>query len=192
MICRPIASIFYDEVQFGDQMDRTTVGGRISCLRLHFVYFENWLFLKLLIIKSIFFLNRVLYFIIFQNGDAGCHYLKRKKQKENCKSVLIARLLSDQCILDSVEVYKKEPVKTPSLSCTVNIYYFLATENSGYFKLFSKTNQGLNKKRTIHTFSSLKRKEDLRSTPCNWHELISGSCNCLLSSQLDNNYFRSY
>ena len=55
MICRPIASIFYDEVQFGDQMDRTTVGGRISCLRLHFVYFENWLFLKLLIIKSIFF-----------------------------------------------------------------------------------------------------------------------------------------
>ena len=132
-----------------------------------------------------------LMFCSCSTGDAGCHYLKRKKQKENCKSVLIARLLSDQCILDSMEVYKKEPVKTPSLSCTVNIYYFLATENSGYFKLFSKTNQGLNKKRTIHTFSSLKRKEDLRSTPCNWHELISGSCNWLLSSQLENENFRS-
>ena len=38
------------------------VGRNAGGLRLHFEHFEEWEFLKLLVFKSIFFFNRVLYF----------------------------------------------------------------------------------------------------------------------------------
>ena len=37
----------------------------------------------------------------------------------------------------------------------------------------------------------LQGKEDRRSSPCNWQESISGSCNWLISCQLDIENFRS-
>ena len=66
-----------------------------------------------------------------------------------------------------------------SLSCAANTTFWQ-----------QKTADILTKEETMHTSISLKKK-DLSSTPCNWQESISGSFNCLLSSQLDNENFLS-
>ena len=61
LACRPVARISYGEVRSNEETDQTMpeaevsgVGGRLGFLRLHFEHFAlNWVFLKLLIFKSI-------------------------------------------------------------------------------------------------------------------------------------------
>ena len=78
-----------------------------------------------------------------------------------CKKHINQRLLCEQCML--VEVYKSQ--RKEPLLCRE--YYFLATENSRYFELSSKTN-GQTKKETMHTFVSFNACECTHHTPSLW------------------------
>ena len=62
-------------------------------MRLHFERFEKLVISQFFTLQKFFFFQkRVLYFIIFRKGNTEWHYLKRKKKKrENCKSVLFAK-----------------------------------------------------------------------------------------------------
>ena len=56
------------------------VGGNAGGLRLYFEHFEELGTLKLLVFKSFFFFNRVLYFTIFLELKCGMSLFKTKKR----------------------------------------------------------------------------------------------------------------
>ena len=52
---RPVARIFWGELQLNEETDRTKPGGKLVCLKLHFEHFEKLAIFQTFNLEKLFF-----------------------------------------------------------------------------------------------------------------------------------------